>query len=500
MRCVALLLSGLRHRGRWDGAASNGAVVTGGIGETEVAIPTHFIGRTLMTHSTRPFHLATIVLAAGFTAGPAAAAAINGAIFTTTVDGQVVNGNNYDAKEDVYLNGGPTKAPCSAGKIETGNYYFQVTSPSGDTLLSSDAITDRGFSTANGVIFGYTGPHGHSVGPCGSDTVQLIPYDDTPNPGGVYKVWVTRQTDYNPSSTTGSFGFVPGNTKTDNFRIKPHVVSEYGTINVYKFYDKNANGMWDGDEIPLPNWFMTLSPPGSGKLTDVDGLARYENLTPDTYSALEGLGGGTWVQSGSVVDGVPTQTLQNPITGLVLTAGETINVEFGNYCTCGSGGKTLAFWTGATGQTKLNDGVGMASEFKLLNGPALRRDNGLQFNLDLLQTEADNYVALHDWLLGAGASTNVAYKLSVQLALMKLNVEAGYVNKNNFYKPYGGTIADLILQASTLLTNAQCGATCNPAGGTQLNTDQQTLTTLLEQLNGNAKVVKAKPCTYRFST
>ena len=83
---------------------------------------------------------------------------------------------------------------------------------------------------------------------------------------------------------------------------------------------------------------------------------------------------------------------------------------------------------------------------------------------------------------------------------MKLNVEAGYVNKNNFYKPYGGTIADLILQASTLLTNAQCGATCNPAGGTQLNTDQQTLTTLLEQLNGNAKVVKAKPCTYRFST
>ena len=27
-------------------------------------------------------------------------------------------------------------------------------------------------------------------------TVQLMPYKDTPNPGGVYKVWVTRVEDF----------------------------------------------------------------------------------------------------------------------------------------------------------------------------------------------------------------------------------------------------------------------------------------------------------------
>ena len=36
------------------------------------------------------------------------AAQLSGAIFTTTVDGDIVNENvHYEAKEDVYLDGGP---------------------------------------------------------------------------------------------------------------------------------------------------------------------------------------------------------------------------------------------------------------------------------------------------------------------------------------------------------------------------------------------------------
>ncbi len=35
------------------------------------------------------------------------AAQVTGAIFTTLVDGRPVNHNIYNAKEDVYLNGGP---------------------------------------------------------------------------------------------------------------------------------------------------------------------------------------------------------------------------------------------------------------------------------------------------------------------------------------------------------------------------------------------------------
>ena len=72
-----------------------------------------------------------------FTAGAAIAAPVTGAIFTTLIDGTAVNHNIYDLKEDVYLNGGPQpNAPCHAAGIPDGDYYFQVTDPSGKVLLS----------------------------------------------------------------------------------------------------------------------------------------------------------------------------------------------------------------------------------------------------------------------------------------------------------------------------------------------------------------------------
>src|SRR5262245_44664955 len=55
---------------------------------------------------------------------------VGGAIFTTIFDGTKVNGNPYDAKEDVYLNGGPQNQK-DPGLVPDGNYYFQVTDPSG---------------------------------------------------------------------------------------------------------------------------------------------------------------------------------------------------------------------------------------------------------------------------------------------------------------------------------------------------------------------------------
>src|SRR5215216_5723801 len=87
--------------------------------------------------------LAVAGLVAGAIAGPAAgtvgAAPLNGAIWTSLADGSSVNANIYDAKEDVYLNGGPQN--CGNGNgLPDGDYYFQVTDPSGDELLSSDAI------------------------------------------------------------------------------------------------------------------------------------------------------------------------------------------------------------------------------------------------------------------------------------------------------------------------------------------------------------------------
>lgn len=156
-------------------------------------------------------------------------AQISGAIFTTTADGSRVNANIYTAKEDVYLDGGPgPNAPAKAAGLPEGDYYFQVTNPNGRILLSSDDISCRSFHVNDaGVIdLVYRGDSDcvHQTGidqdhaADGAITIQLMPYADTPNPGGVYKVWVTPVGDYDPDQTR-THGFVPSDTKTDNFKV-----------------------------------------------------------------------------------------------------------------------------------------------------------------------------------------------------------------------------------------------------------------------------------------
>jgi hypothetical protein len=145
---------------------------------------------------------------------------VAGAIFTSTVDGSRVDANIYAAKTDVYLDGGPgATAPQKAAALPTGDYYFQVTDPSGNQVLSQDGIECRRIHFDGGVITEvYRGPSGclHAAGADGADaglTVQLMPYDDTPNAGGEYKVWVTAVEAYDG-------GFFHRFSKTDNFKIR----------------------------------------------------------------------------------------------------------------------------------------------------------------------------------------------------------------------------------------------------------------------------------------
>ena len=156
-------------------------------------------------------------------------ARVRGAIFTTLPDGSAVNHNIYRAKVDVYLDGGPSGgSPSNAAALAEGDYYFQVTDPSGKVLLSTDDITCRRFHVnADGVISAVVGPCAHATGvdqdyaSLGALTVQLMPYADTPNPGGEYKVWATPVGRYTGS---GHFhGFLPSDSKTDNFKIRESV-------------------------------------------------------------------------------------------------------------------------------------------------------------------------------------------------------------------------------------------------------------------------------------
>jgi hypothetical protein len=195
----------------------------------------------------------------------------SGAIFTTTVNGSEVNFNHYPSKPDVYLDGGPGPgAPQTAAGLDDGTYVFQVTDPSGKVLLSTDQARCRQFTVSGGIITGVV-PTGcqHSTGldiDHGAATVQLIPYDDTPNNGGVYKVWVTLVSNYlagcqqlgvsngldvvDPGRTPGNcHGFIPGDSKTDNFKVKASAVVEIDT----RFFDTSGQVL-DGHKV---TWFDT---------------------------------------------------------------------------------------------------------------------------------------------------------------------------------------------------------------------------------------------------
>lgn len=177
---------------------------------------------------------AVAALPIGIAVSPAAATAPSGAIFTTVADGSEVNFNIYPSKDAVYLDGGPGPgAPQTAAGLDDGTYVFQVTDPSGKTLLSTDPVQCRQFTVSGGIITSVAPSDGcaHVTGldvDHGALTVQLLPYNDTPNPGGEYKVWVTMVTDYAcfpdlshvDCTVRGSkHGFVPGDSKTDNFKV-----------------------------------------------------------------------------------------------------------------------------------------------------------------------------------------------------------------------------------------------------------------------------------------
>jgi hypothetical protein len=218
----------------------------------------------------------------------------SGAIFTTLSTGAEVNLNQFNSKEDVWLDGGPGPgAPATAAGLDDGTYVFQVTDPSGAALLSTDAakcrqvVASGGFFTsvvATGCQHALSNDLDHVAE--GAKVVQLVPYLDSPNNGGEYKVWVTRVEDYllgcskfnvsngldvvDCGNTGGNrHGFINAHSKTDNFKIKADTVRE---IDVLFFNDKNNNGHRDSGEDAIPNVLATW--------TDTHGVSNKRYADP----------------------------------------------------------------------------------------------------------------------------------------------------------------------------------------------------------------------------
>lgn len=193
--------------------------------------------------------LAVLLVGLIFAPGQTVSAQFHGAIYDTDHTSIPVNQNSYTDKLEVYLNGGPQND--NANGLPLGVYYFQVTDPSGAVLLSTDPAvcrqavvaaspdgkgriagaysgrpafcTDGTLFPVDGIPAGFPGNHADGIqNPYNfSIAVQLMPYNDTPNDGGVYKIWlipVGKATiDANDNRV---LHFSSSDAKTDNFSVE----------------------------------------------------------------------------------------------------------------------------------------------------------------------------------------------------------------------------------------------------------------------------------------
>lgn len=406
-----------------------------------------------------------------------AAPPLPGAIFTTNSTCSGVNLNIYGNKADVYLDGGP--AHPGAASLPDGCYYVQVTDPSGAVLLGTSlgSGTDQPFCVVGGQ------PQGcyqlASILVKGSN--GLAGYDDTPNMGGEYKVWV---------STDSSF--VNNSTKTDNFKVREGGGGPGDTADlcVRKFYDVNVNGIFDTNEVEITGWMFTLfGTVGFDTMqlphTDTPWCAT---LDPDTFTVME------------TQTAPPPTWLHTTSSTVVITvgAGEHGDVLFGNVCLGGgTGALTLGFWSNKNGQA-----LETAADFTALTALNLRTATGA--NQDFTGSLAANKTALNTFLLGANA-TNMANMLSAQLAAMKLNVLHAKVTGNALVSAPGCGNTGLNNQFITI-TNLMAAADAELAvhavtlSGSPYRALQECLKTTLDNANNNLNFVQSAPCTFNFGT
>lgn len=405
-------------------------------------------------------------------------AQLPGAIWTSTSNGTTVNGNIYGMKEDVYLNGGPRN--CKGSGLPDGEYYFQVTDPSGSELLSKDDLDKRKVAVSGGLITGYLGgTHATGTSSCpGGITVALAPFETTRNKGGEYKVWLTPVDKY--QSDSGTFGFIAAWSKTDNFKVRERDVEPplTGEISGMKWYDANTNGTKQSDEPAIEGWKIWNKTDNSYACTDKDGKYYFPGRPEEKFSIEE------------VFPTPPPIWLPTtPTSGDVITdsKGDGKGPDFGNVCLGPGGGKTLGFWSNKNGEATLSK---IQNWLGVLSGLNLRNAAGGDF-------DPVSYAAFRTWLLGANA-TNMAYMLSAQLAAMQLNVLAGFVNGGALIFAPGTKSANASgfasVNAIIAEANAELGMHATAYAGDSWRSYQEALKNALDKANNNENFVQPGPC------
>jgi hypothetical protein len=455
-----------------------------------------------------------------------AGAVVAGAGYTTTnsnYDGAgtcfngpgVVNCNIYQAKENVWINGGPTNGTSA---LSDGTYFFVVGVPGGensdindaaavpDTTAATaknlsddfDAYTNRTFTVVNHHIATSTGTHVFDSG-----KIRLFPYSDTTNSGGEYFVGICKYTPDDPATTDvneSTYPVDPADCKYDNFKVNQTICvgetctpTPFGVVSGEKYYDANANGQLDAGEAGIANWpidFTDGVTPNS-QLTGTDGTFSL-NLSPAGYTFQEELPNTptTWTQTGNTVDQThstgtgESASLTNKIYSVtVVDGGTTTGLNFGNLCVGAGGGLTLGFYSNKNGQATVT-----AADLTFLTSLNLVNANGSPFDPASAKT-------LATWLVNATA-TNMAYMLSAQLATMELNVRHGAVSGSALIYAPGttsanangfATVSDVMAEGNTLLGST--GGNLTVAAST-LRTHEEAVKTALDRGNNNLNFVQ----------
>lgn len=411
----------------------------------------------------------TAAVVAGFflAASSLRAAPMPGAIFTTDSTCTEVNVNIYDHKGDVYIDGGPDH-PGSAG-LPDGDYCVQVTDPSGQTVLGMSA---PGAVTVVGGEFVQCYQL-MAICKTGSSGFTVPGFDDTPNPGGEYKVWVSTDCE-----------FANNTSKTDNFQVQEECTKS--SVAITSFYDANANGVPDQGDQDMLGWMFRVF--GHDNLQIMKKTPNYTHVLHGAYTAIAGNAvEPNWVHTTPVkVDFVS----EHNDYGDVVTP-----VAFGNVCLGQGGANTMIYWSNKTGQGSINTG-----DLAFLSSLYLRNAKGADYN-------PTTNKAVSTWGLNA-STTNMAYMLSAQLTAMQLNVRHNLVDGNAWVHAPAlsvfGTVAGLnglgFIRVNDLMTAA--GAEIEAHGfvnsASPYRAFQEALNGALDDANNNRTFVQSQPCGFSF--
>jgi hypothetical protein len=371
-----------------------------------------------------------------------------------------VNCNQYNNKEDVWINGGPTNGNST---LTDGYYFFAVLEPGGQANPNdggahnlSDAValggdpaagggdpaSNRRFRVSSNQIAESLGSHVTEAGfPSQGLLVNLSPYDTTSNGGGVYILAIC----FLSSSSDAIHTVDPRDCKYDAFKVGEGAPPPpFGLVSGRKYYDANRNGQYDSGEDGISAWniditnssTITVQTQGvsglfSMVLEDGDYSIAEQQATNQVCTSDSGqiVCTTAWLQTGNTVDqtsdtGSNTSDLAEACDPALPTyvycvhvadAGTTDGLNFGNVCVGAGGGLTLGFWSNKNGAKLIT-----ASDLTFLSALNLRNGDGSNFNPAAIAT-------FQKWLLNAKA-TNMANMLSAQLAAMELNVRHGFVS------------------------------------------------------------------------